>query len=255
MRRQPEQEPPDNHERWLVSYADFITLLFAFFVVMYAISSVNESKYRVLSNALVDAFGSPIAGLRGTVAAAPGSPDLPLRPRAVPDAMRREKGRMTEMARDILQVLEPLVKQGKVRVTQTSLGLNVEINDSVLFAPGQARLSALSSRALIAIAALLQDDDHAIQVEGHTDTQAIRSEMFPSNWELSAARAGSVVRLLADNGIAEDRLTAVGHGTTQAIADNRTAAGRQRNRRVVIMVLSHQPEQTRDIPLQAPAVH
>jgi chemotaxis protein MotB len=240
-----EEDIPDNHERWLVSYADFITLLFAFFVVMYAISSVNEGKYRVLSGALVSAFGSTAEAL--------GIPHATIVPPLPSDAMRQEKGRMTEMARDILKVLEPLVKQGKVRVTQTSLGVNVEINDSVLFAPAEARLSPASTQALIAIAVVLKGDDHAIQVEGHTDVQAIRSAAFPSNWELSSARASSVVRLFADNGIAENRLTAVGHGATQAIADNGTAEGRQRNRRVVIMVLSRLPDPVQVVPLEEAA--
>ncbi|HEY4318481.1 MAG TPA: flagellar motor protein MotD [Herbaspirillum sp.] len=240
-----EQDTPDNHERWLVSYADFITLLFAFFVVMYAISSVNEGKYRVLSGALLSAFGNSAE----TLGASRSSIVPPLHPTPPSDAMRLEKGRMTEMARDILKVLEPLVKQGKVRVTQTSRGVNVEINDSVLFAPAEARLSPASAQALTAIAAVLKDDDHAIQVEGHTDVQAIRSTLYPSNWELSSARASSVVRLFADNGIAESRLTAVGHGATQAIADNATAEGRQRNRRVVIMVLSRLPDPARVVPL------
>jgi chemotaxis protein MotB len=240
-----EEDVPDNHERWLMSYADFITLLFAFFVVMYAISSVNEGKYRVLSGALVSAFGSTAEAL-----GIPHSTIVPpLHPALPSDAMRQEKGRMTEMARDILKVLEPLVKQGKVRVTQTSLGVNVEINDSVLFAPAEARLSPASTQALTAIAAVLKDDDHAIQVEGHTDVQAIRSAAYPSNWELSSARASSVVRLFADNGIAENRLTAVGHGATQAIADNGTPEGRQRNRRVVIMVLSRLPDPVQVVPL------
>ena len=244
-RRQSEDDIPDNHDRWLVSYADFITLLFAFFVVMYAISSVNEGKYSVLSGALVNAFGS------SAPAVIPGAQQHAIVPPLPPtaDSMRREKGRMTEMARDILKVLEPLVKQGKVRVTQTSLGVNIEINDSVLFAPAEARLSAASAQALTAIALVLKNDDHAIQVEGHTDTQAIRSAVFPSNWELSAVRASSVVRLFADNGIAENRLTAVGHGATLPVADNETPEGRQRNRRVVINVLSRLPDPVQVVPL------
>jgi chemotaxis protein MotB len=237
-----EQEAPDNHDRWLVSYADFITLLFAFFVVMYAISSVNVGKYQVLSGALVNAFGSTAIALGVRTAVAP-----PLR--AAPNALDHEKSRMTEMARDILRVLEPLVRQGKVRVTQTTLGVNVEINDSVLFAPAEARLSPPSVQALIAIALVLKEDDHAVQVVGHTDDLTIRSAAFPSNWELSAVRASSVVRLFAENGIADNRLTAVGHGATQPVAGNDTAEGRQRNRRVVINVLARLPDPVKEIPL------
>lgn len=259
MRRQREEEPIDNHDRWLVSYADFITLLFAFFVVMYAISSVNEGKYKVLSGALVDAFSSdavkvqPITQALPAVAPVTVNPILIQHPRGNSDAMRREKGRMTDMARDILKVMEPLVRQGKVRVTQSSIGVNVEINDSVLFEPADAKLSAPSAEALVAIAAVLKDDDHAIQIEGHTDDLAIRSAAFPSNWELSAMRASTVVRLFADNGIAQQRLTAIGHGATQPIAGNDTPAGRQQNRRVVIMILARLPDTVKEVPLDAPA--
>jgi chemotaxis protein MotB len=257
MARKKYEEEPDNHDRWLVSYADFITLLFAFFVVMYALSSINEGKYRVLANSLVNAFG----GAPG-IPAAPAlknntQPVIPLLPRALPsprrrdsEALRRERTHLTDMARDILKVLAPLVDQGKVRVTQTTVGVSVEINASVLFAQGDARLSNESSEALKAVAAVLKSDDHAIRVEGHTDSVPIRTAFFPSNWELSAMRAGSVVRLFVENGIAEERLTAVGHGSTRPVDSNDTVEGRQRNRRVTIMILSSLPVNATEVPVE-----
>lgn len=255
MARKKYEEDAENHERWLVSYADFITLLFAFFVVMYALSSVNEGKYRVLSNSLLSAFGrTPVAPLiksdtRSVI------PLLP-RPRSNPihdsEALRRERTHLTGVARDILKVLAPLVEQGKVRVTQTTRGVSVEINASVLFAQGDARLSDESSQALKAVAAVLKDDDHAIRVEGHTDSVPISTALFPSNWELSAMRAGSVVRLFVENGIAEKRLTAVGHGSTRPVGSNATPEGRQRNRRVTVMILSSLPENATDVPVELP---
>lgn len=256
MARKKYEEEHDNHDRWLVSYADFITLLFAFFVVMYALSSINEGKYRVLANSLVSAFGGapgvPAAPLKNNT-----QPVIPLLPRALPsprrrdsEALRRERTQLTGMARDILKVLAPLVDQGKVRVTQTTIGVSVEINASVLFAQGDARLSNESSEALKAVAAVLKSDDHAIRVEGHTDSVPIRTAFFPSNWELSAMRAGSVVRLFVENGIAEERLTAVGHGSTRPVDSNDTAEGRQRNRRVTIMILSSLPVNATEVPVE-----
>jgi chemotaxis protein MotB len=256
MARKKFDEEQDSHDRWLVSYADLVTLLFAFFVVMYAISSVNEAKYRVLADALGTAFGRSSK----TAPLAPPSvePGTPIRPKSLSRekrhsdaALRKEKEHMTGMARDILKALAPLVSQGKVRVTQTARGVNVEINASVLFATGDVKLTNESGQVLKAVALVLKNDDHDIQVEGHTDNIRISTPTFPSNWELSAVRASSVVRLFLDNGIAEGRLVAVGHGANRPIASNETADGRVRNRRVEVMILSALPEVVTEVPITA----
>lgn len=256
MARRKQEEEPDNHERWLVSYADFITLLFAFFVVMYAVSSINDDKVRKASNALTTAFGrlpavSPPA--RDRVA-----PDLPLLPRHSiyrsrlnDNVIRREKERLTIIARDLLTALAPLASQGKVKVTQGMRGITVEINASVLFAPGDAKLSASSVEALSAVATVLKNDSHAIQVEGHTDSDPIRNALYPSNWELSAVRASSVVRLFIENGVADLRLTAIGHGANRPVDSNDTPEGRLRNRRVQLLILSNLPDLPRELPVDA----
>ena len=142
----------DNHDRWLISYADFITLLFAFFVVMYAISAVNENKFRVLAGALGDAFGRSSAG---------DAPVPQLTSSALPPEVRQrtlkqqqaieEQAHMTEVASSLMDVMGPLVKEGKVRVTQSRRGVSIEINANVLFEPGRAELdpgSAAAWRAL-----------------------------------------------------------------------------------------------------------
>ena len=256
MARRKFDEEQDSHDRWLVSYADLVTLLFAFFVVMYAISSVNEAKYRMLADALGTAFGRTS---RAAPLAPPNvEPGTPVRPKSLSRekrhsdaALRKEKEHMTGMARDIIKALAPLVSQGKVRVTQTNRGVNVEINASVLFATGDVKLTGESGQVLKAVALVLKNDDHAIQVEGHTDNIRISTPMFPSNWELSAVRASSVVRLFLDNGIAESRLVAVGHGANQPIASNDTPDGRVRNRRVEVMILSALPEVVTEVPITA----
>jgi chemotaxis protein MotB len=245
------EEEPDNHDRWLVSYADFMTLLFAFFVVMYAISSVNTGKYRVLSDALGTAFGRPPILLNENVPLLQQRlPQMQLpRPRSNDGLLRREREKMTGMARDLLKALAPLVSQGKIRVTETARGVSIEISDSILFAQGDARLGPQPSEVLKAIAQVIKADNHAIQVEGHTDNVPISRAQFPSNWELSAVRASSVVRLFIDNGLAESRLVAIGHGSNQPVASNDTAEGRLRNRRVQVMILAGLPEVVTEVGL------
>lgn len=253
-RRRRTEEEHENHERWLVSYADFITLLFAFFVVMYAISSVNEGKYKVLSNSLVNAFknttgqpgGQPIAVIQG-------APVLPPKPvvqvARLPDQEKKaeQRDKMRNVASDIMQALQPLVAQGKVRLLETSRGVTIEINDSILFSLGQARLQGESIAALQAVAAVLAGSDFPITIEGHTDNVPIATLQFPSNWELSAMRATTVLRLFNDAGVGAERLTAIGYGETRPVETNTTAEGRARNRRVSIQIDSARPEEPTEI--------
>ena len=246
MARKQRHEEHENHERWLVSYADFITLLFAFFVVMYAISSVNEGKYKVLSNALVDAFKQPqttaptlqldnqsIKGSPAKLMVIPPPSPLPLNPK-----QEEQTKEMRNMAGDLRQSLGDLIDQGKVKVTQSKRGIAVEISDSILFDTARADLQPASVEALAAIAMLVKNSDNLIQVEGHTDNQAIRAGQFPSNWELSAARAASVVRLFVDVGVAPQRMVAIGFGEYRPIDTNDQLEGRAKNRRVTLNILA-----------------
>jgi chemotaxis protein MotB len=258
MARKKYEEEHHNNERWLISYADFITLLFALFVVLYALSSINEGKYRVLSNALGNAFSNRTLPDQNVRTEPLSLSLLPFRqlqlasPKLLNKAeLRREREYMTGIARNILKVLAPLVREGKVRVSQNSRGVSVEINASVLFSPGDAKLTSESEQALRAVALVLKSDQHAIQVEGHTDVVPISNASFPSNWELSAVRASSVVRLFMDGGINESRLTAVGHGPTQPISNNETSDGRARNRRVEVTILSALPDAATEVPVSA----
>jgi chemotaxis protein MotB len=238
-RRKFEDDSHENHERWLISYADFITLLFAFFVVMYAVSVVNVGKYKVLSDALGDAFGG--RGAATKVNTSIEVEPLPLaniiaRKRA--EAAKRDRERLELLARKLNSVLAPLVNTGKVRVTRNARGITVEINASVLFDEGAAALTGNARETLGTVAGLLKDDTHAIEVEGHTDNTPIRNAAFPSNWELSAVRASTVVRLFVESGVLERRLAAVGRGANLPIASNDDPAGRTRNRRVAVTILA-----------------
>jgi chemotaxis protein MotB len=245
MPRKRLKEEPESHDRWLVSYADFITLLFAFFVVMYAISQVNESKYRVLSDSLVQAFQNPsrlpdadnptnpprsILGQEqgGIIGPAPGSPEEA--------AMREMLGQMKELGAELSRLLDPLVKEGLVRVSETRQGLVVEINASALFRSGQSALEPDATRTLGEVARILAGTRSAILVEGHTDNVPIATPAFASNWELSASRAATVVRLFVESGITSTRLTAVGHADNQPIEAGDTPAARARNRRVTVTI-------------------
>lgn len=265
MARKHKHEEHENHERWLVSYADFITLLFAFFVVMYSISQVNEGKYRVLSDALINAFQNqpksmiPVPSAVQNGASGPQMGQSVIKQAIVvrksdPVLEARRKAqelRMKSVAKDILKVLEPLVKEGRVRVTQSKRGVAIEINASVLFASGQAVLENSSIKALTAVAKVLAQVDNNIQVEGHSDNEPISTALYPSNWELSSARASSVVRLFIQNGVAGKRLMAIGYADNRPVASNDTAEGRARNRRVTIMILS---DGQGDSPAPSPVV-
>jgi chemotaxis protein MotB len=270
MARRQKHEEHENLERWLVSYADFITLLFAFFVVMYSISQVNEGKYRVLSDSLVNAFKTtptattPIApalridASQGTSSAAQAlalkQTVFVRKPDPVIEARQKQQTeKMKGVAEDILKAMEPLVKEGQVKVSQSVHGIAIEINASVLFASGQASLEPGSVKALRAVGGVLAKVPNDIQVEGFTDNTPINTVAFPSNWELSTARASSVVRLLAESGAPTDRLVAVGYGEFRPVDTNSTPEGRARNRRVTIMILSDQQEKITDIPLASQA--
>jgi chemotaxis protein MotB len=238
-RRKRYEEDNENHERWLISYADFITLLFAFFVVMYAISVVNIGKYTVLSEALGDAFGgrgaSDKSNTQVELEALPLS-NIIAHKRA--EAAKRDRERLDLLAKKLDSVMAPLVRAGRVRVTQTARGVTIDINASVLFRQGDASLSENARETLGAVGELLKDDPHAIEVEGHTDDTPIASPLFPSNWELSAARASTVVRLFAESGVPARRLAAVGRASNVPLTPNTDEAGRARNRRVAVTILS-----------------
>lgn len=263
MTRKRKPEEHENLERWLVSYADFITLLFAFFVVMYAISQVNEGKYRVLSDALLHAFDSkslaiPIqpqrVGPQEVKEPTPVQVRQSIAPAKKNDAQaiqfKKETEKMKGIAKDIMKVMERLVKSGQVKVTQSARGIAIEINASVLFASGQAALEGESLKVLEAVAEVLTEVDNHIQVEGYSDNAPIKSPMYPSNWELSSARASGVARLFVENGIAPDRVVVLGYGENKPVDSNETPEGRARNRRVTVMILSPgQDKVIADIPI------
>ncbi len=248
MRRRQHEEP-ENLERWLVSYADFITLLFAFFVVLYAISSVNEGKYRVLSSSLVEAFDTIPRSIkpvqvgeinrikRDSLIDNAGLPehDSPADEYGNEDPSRLN---LAAMADEIEQAMRDLIEREMINVRRSDNWLEVEINTNILFASGSATLVEPSEPVLRKIAKILAPFPNPINVEGFTDNLPINTTVYPSNWELSAARAASVVHLFSRHGVVPDRMTALGYGEHRPVADNGTSAGRSRNRRVVLAILA-----------------
>ena len=259
MARKRRQEEPENHGRWMVSYADFLTLLFAFFVVMYAVSSVNEGKYRTLSQSLISAFQTPTRSLEPIQVGqlARSLEDTPIglddTPQNVPVPQQviptvhlaaRSGGSgdleqtLAEVSDQVVERMRPLIERGLVTVRRTELWMEVEINTSILFRSGSDELSDEAQDILGQIAEALAAHPHPIRVEGFTDTVPINNERFGSNWELSAARAVRVVRLLADRGIEPTRLAAMAFGEYRPVAENDTPEGRNQNRRVALVVLA-----------------
>ena len=280
-RRRRHAEDHVNHEAWAIPYGDLVTLLLAFFVTMYSISSVNAGKYRVVSDSLNAAFNGPprapqpvpvgetrasineslpinevnrmfTAGLpayaqmplpqaNGTERvgqSSPGSAD----PRDAENKVRAEyelalSARLKQMEADVSGALNKRVKDGTVTVRRRGDNLEVQISTDILFGSGEAQLGPRAVAALQALAGSLKPWPNGVRVEGHTDDRPIHTAQFPSNWELSAARAASVVHLFADNGVAPQRMSVVGFGEYAPLQANNRPAGRNANRRVTVTIL------------------
>ena len=269
MARKHLHEDHVNHEAWAIPYADLLTLLLAFFVVMYSVSSLNEGKYRVASSSLNAAFGGRVTSMLpinvGDVPAQTGSAasvdsgihqslpsalvamrinsQLPVDARArwaedngVDVETEAEQNQLAETAKQMEDALSSLILNDQVSVYRQDDWIEVDIKADALFASGSATPREAAEPVLQQIASVLHGNRHLLRIEGHTDSQPIRTLQYPSNWELSAARASSVVRLFAQQGIDPGLMQVVGYGDTQPISDNTTAAGRTANRRVVLVV-------------------
>lgn len=246
MSRKKRHEEHVNLERWLISYADFITLLFAFFVVMYSISSVNEGKYRVLSDTLVSAFNKspktlqPIQVGQDGISGEPSilDPERATGGQASPMDLFQQSNNLAAIENDFQQALMPLIEKDLIDIKRDENWVEIEINTSLLYASGSADLEDEALPILQRLAEILQRYPNTIQVEGFTDNLPINTYIYPSNWELSAARAASVVHLFMNEGVEPDRMAAIGYGEYRPIADNATPEGRRKNRRVVLVIMS-----------------
>ncbi|WP_043115033.1 flagellar motor protein MotD [Solimonas soli] len=268
MAKKRKHEEHVNHEAWAIPYGDLLTLLLAFFVVMYAVSSVNEGRYRVLADSLSQAFGGPPKSLRPIQLGE--RPQKGTRADAVfftPDmrGFEQDPARLQEdrsgtrvggheadggapqaaaapalqrMADAVQSAMQDLIRQNQVIVRRNTHSLEIEIRADILFASGVSQLAPQAAPVLRRLAGALREFPNALRIEGHTDNVPIATSVFPSNWELSAARAASVVHLFMESGVAPTRMSVAGFGEYRPIADNATAEGRNRNRRVLIVVMA-----------------
>ncbi|MDP9012966.1 MAG: flagellar motor protein MotD [Pseudomonadota bacterium] len=267
MARKKKHEEHVNAEAWAIPYGDLVTLLFALFTVMYAMSSVNEGKFRVLSDSMIAAFhGAPksmqpinvgkkqpgkggdklLVGVTPTAlikikAEASSTPGGELTPRdpAVGKGAAHEDlpGALIRMERAVQDAMQALIDAKLVTVRRENLWLEIEINTDILFPSGASDFAPAAEPVLDKLAEVLKPFPNPIRVEGHTDNRPIRTAAFPSNWELSAARAASVVHQFTREGIDPLRLEIVGFGEFHPRQPNTSAEGRNANRRVAILVL------------------
>jgi len=256
-RRRGHAAAHDNEERWLLTYADMITLLLALFVVLFSISSVNVSRFRTLKASLRDAFSGKVvsggesilqtgssARTRVDSAAAaimPASPNVqisrvPVQTNAV--LARQEQDELRRLRARLDAYASSHGFASKVQTDVTRRGLVVRLlTDQLLFDSGQSTLKPRGVPLLNEVSSLLKvDRRHPIVVEGDTDDVPIHTSQYPTNWELSTARATQVLRYFIGQGVADRRLTAAGYADTHPLASNATVAGRAQNRRVEVVL-------------------
>jgi chemotaxis protein MotB len=271
-------EDVSNHERWMVSYADFITLLFAFFVVMYSISSVNEGKYKSLTSSLGNAFSNaakPVPELIHDLVETPliveekiltdipsiiyspiplDNPMVVFNPilnpidaqitedsdqrRELSAGILKERQQLKKVSEQLEKALGIFIGDNLISVKRNDYWIALEMNSELLFLSGDAILSKKAQPVLKKIVEVINSLPNVINVEGHTDNIPIGTVKFPSNWDLSSARATTVVQEFVKEGINPTRLSAIGYGEFHPIDDNTTEEGRFKNRRVILVLMS-----------------
>lgn len=234
MPRLTQGEDPPRTQPWLNSYADMVTLLWTFFILLFAVSVLNTPKF----NAAVKSYSSAVGVMAGSSTILPGdggSTPLP-DPAAAIAAMELAKLKATGEA--FSRQLEEAGLSSKVSVEMDERGLILRFADSVLFDVGSSDLRPEATFALSHVGKMIKDLENPIRVEGHTDDWPISTDRFPSNWELSSGRAGSVVRFFIDRcGVGKKKLQVAGYAEFRPLESNKTAEGRQRNRRVDIVIM------------------
>jgi chemotaxis protein MotB len=229
---------PSDRDRWLVSYADFITLLFAFFVVMYSAAQLDKRRAGQLATAIQTAFLQK------------GS--LPVRPSDVgglsaadvsTSRFDQDDSELSSIKREIEHTLAGEIQNGDVAVRSSPEGLIISLREVGFFDTGSDKIKASSAAAFGRLADVLRQNQSGVRVEGHTDNVPIHNGRFSSNWDLSTARATATVRALLEYGLSPERMVVAGYAEYRPIASNDTPEGRAKNRRVDIVVLRKQTSQ------------
>ncbi|UOF91353.1 OmpA family protein [Fodinisporobacter ferrooxydans] len=264
-RRRRKREKPQNHERWLITYADLITLLMIFFVVMYAMSKIDMAKFMTLSESLNQAlYASDKIQLHnlGTTAllaaqnAKEGNQHGNESDKTKVDSQSFQTGQQQKLEQLYQQLKEYITQnhlENKISIQDQMRGVQVTLKDVVLYDTGSATLKQDGIHVIQNILPFLKSVNNPIVVEGHTDNIPIHNSRYPSNWELSVARAVNVVHYLANAGIDPSRMSATGYGEWHPVVPNDNEADRQKNRRVNIVILRNYTQQE-EAPYQtAPA--
>lgn len=236
MKKRGGEAEKENHERWLITYADLITLLLIFFVVLYTLSKIDANKYQAIASSLAKTMGGSQSIMEsGGPSMVPGAGES----KELDTLMENiEQQNMEKIKRQIQEYVDQNGLAGKVTVSIEERGVVVSFQDVVLFPLGVAELNPSSREIVDKVGAILKQTPNYIRVEGHTDNLPIRTSKFPSNWELSLSRSASVVhRLIHFSQISPDRLSATGYGEYRPRMANDSDANRQQNRRVDIVVL------------------
>lgn len=216
-RRRIAESDVESRDRWLISYADLVTLLLALFVVLYAAS--DSERARQIAQTFSNENSQPILAGNGVL---PGS-----------NTLASEKSKIESILSQ-----NPAFNQ-RAKIGQNEKGIVVSLAEAGVFAPGGAEINSEAAQLIDVLAVNLSNSDAIVRIEGHTDSTPISTARFPSNWELSTARAAAVLSRLIALGVKPSRLSAAGYGGEQPIADNSTIEGRAANRRVDIVILSH----------------
>lgn len=240
------EEDSENHDRWLITYSDLITLLMIFFVIMYAMSKVDVAKFMTLTQSLAAALHNeqqiPLKNLGSTGLVVPANPtnqgdktQHPIPPSSV--AQTQNDKALDNLFNQVKSYIATHNLNGNVTIVNQQRGVQITLRDVVLFNTGQATLLPQAQKLLQGLVPFFQSLNNPVVIEGYTDNVPIDTPQFPSNWELSSARAINVVRFLVSQGISPPRLSGVGYGQYHPVVPNTSAANRAINRRINIVIL------------------
>ena len=237
MKKKRAQEEPENHERWLLTYSDLITLLLGLFVILYAMSKVDATKYAEVAAALGGVFGGGESGKITVVKGGNGILQLPI------PVIPKERD---EVQKQVEEGLQNYLKAGRITLTSDERGLTLHVAEELGFASGSADPKQEMLRVLDTVSAIVLRLPHDIRVEGHTDDVPINTLMFRSNWHLSAARAVNTAYYLIENkGVSPDKVCFAGYGEFRPLVPNSSEPNRAKNRRVDIVILNETESHSR----------
>jgi chemotaxis protein MotB len=260
------RESSENHERWLVSYADFITLLFAFFVVMFASSQTDKSKTQAISDSVEKAlkgesFNSVVSAVLGGTIDTKGQGSAQMKgPGGVKKELKTVELKRDGQIAELLPSLQVLSKElgseiraGKLKISMGARGLIISFTQAALFPSGEDEIAKDFYPGIQKIANAIKQVPNPVRLEGHTDSVPIHNSRFKSNWDLSAARSIELLEVFVASGMPAERISIAGYADTAPVESNETEAGRQRNRRVDMVVLNRTGVQGEPERMSVPA--